>query len=103
MRPPSILDLVRAVTELAPAHPGIAVWWYARAGEPGAPPMLLVLEPRDGASPDTSLIAAELRRRLGPGAAAVRLHRGAAETHGLYRLLTAAGGPTATSPSGDSR
>lgn len=102
MRPPSILDLVHAVTELTPAHPEVAVWWYARTGEPGAPPMLLVLEARDGVRPDASLVEAELTRRLGPAAVAVRLHRGAGETRGLYRLLTAAGA-AASSPPGGSR
>lgn len=103
MRPPSILDLVHAVTELAPAHRAVAVWWYARAGEAEGPPMLLVLEPRDGARPDPSLIAAELARRLGPAAATVRLHRGAGETRALYRLLTVAAGAAASSPPGRPR
>jgi hypothetical protein len=103
MRPPNILDLVHVVTELAPAHPEVAVWWYARAGEAGAPPMLLVLEPRDGARPDASLIEAELARRLGPAAATVRPHRGAGETRALYRLLTADGAAMASSLPGGSR
>jgi len=92
MRQPSILDLVRAVTEVAPAHPEVAVWWYTRAAEPGAPPMVVVLEGREGARPDAARIGAELAERLGPGGAAVRLHGGAGETHALYRLLTAPAG-----------
>jgi hypothetical protein len=100
MRPPNILDLVHVVTELAPAHPEVAVWWYARAGEAGAPPMLLVLEARDGARADPSLIEAELARRLGPAAATVRPHRGAGEPRALYRLLTAAAGLASSLPGG---
>jgi hypothetical protein len=103
MRPPNILDLVHAVTELAPAHPEVAVWWYARAGEAGAPPILLVLEARDGVRPDPSLIEAKLARRFGAAAATVRPHRGAGETRTLYRLLTVASAAMASSPAGGSR
>lgn len=88
LRPPSILDLVAAVTELAPAHPEVAVWWYRRSAEPGAPPMLLVLQPREGPL-DPAPIAAELSRRFGPHRVTVRQHQGPGEPHALYRLLSA--------------
>ncbi len=89
MRPPTILDVVQAVTDVAPSHPQVAVWWYGRAETAGAPPVLLVLEPRKGASPDTAHIGSELTGRLGMKAVAIRMHRGAGETQALYRLLTA--------------
>jgi hypothetical protein len=89
MRTPTILDIVQAVTEVAPSHPELAVWWYERTGGAGASPGLLVLEARKGASPDTAHIRSELAGRLGTGAVAIRMHRGAGETQSLYRLLTA--------------
>jgi hypothetical protein len=89
MRPPTILDVVQAVTRLAPSHPEVAVWWYAR-GATGAPGGLLVLEPREGAHPDTASIGSELAGSLGPGMVTVRIHRGAAEGQARYRLLTPA-------------
>jgi hypothetical protein len=100
LRPASILDLVHAVTELAPSHPEVEVWWYARSGEPGMPAMLLVLQPRVGARPDASGIRGELARRLGPEALTVRLHQGAAETQSLYRVLTLKSQATAPLPGG---
>lgn len=94
MRPRSILDLVQAVSEIAHAHPEVAVWWYTRIAEPNAPPMQLVLLPRDGAGPDCDRIGAELGTRLGVGSVTVRLHRGPAEQRTLYRLLTSHPGGT---------
>jgi hypothetical protein len=98
MRTPTILDIVQAVTEVAPSHPELAVWWFERTsatGAPGAPPVLLVLEARKGASPDTAYIGSELAGRLGTGAVAIRMHRGAGETQALYRLLTSGDGRSA--------
>jgi hypothetical protein len=95
MRTPTILDIVQAVTEVAPSHPELAVWWYERTSVAGAPPVLLVLEARKGASPDTALIGSELAGRLGTGAVAIRMHRGAGETQALYRLLTSGDGRSA--------
>jgi hypothetical protein len=88
MRPASILDLVQAVSEIAPAHPDVAVWWYTRVAEPNTPPMQLVLQPRDGIGPDCGRIGAELAARIGAGLVTVRLHRGPMESRALYRLLT---------------
>jgi hypothetical protein len=90
MRRPTILDLVQAVIEVAPSHPEVAVWWYRRASVLGVQPVMVVLETRDGATPDTASIGAELARRLGPSAVAVRMHGGAGEEQELYRLLTVA-------------
>jgi hypothetical protein len=102
MRAPTILDIVHAVTEVAPSHPEVVVWWYARADEAGAPPALLVLEARDGVYPDTASIGSELAGRLGPGAVAVRRHSGADEAQAHYRLLTAGVGRAAAGPAGGS-
>jgi hypothetical protein len=96
MRPLSILDIVQAVTEVAPLHPELAVWWYERRGEANAPSAMVVLQAREGASPDPATIGSELERRLGPGAVAVRMHRGADETQALYRLLTSEVQPAAS-------
>jgi hypothetical protein len=90
MRTPTILDIVQAVTEVAPSHPEVAVWWHARAGMAGSSPVLVVLEAREGARPDTERIGSELAGCLGPAAVAIRMHRGAEEAPTLYRLLTAA-------------
>jgi hypothetical protein len=95
MRPPTILDIVQAVTDVAPSHPQVAVWWYGRAEMTGAAPVLVVLEARDGARPDTERIGSELARRLGPAAIAIRTHRGAGEAQTLYRLLTTGHGTPA--------
>jgi hypothetical protein len=91
MRPPTILDVVQAVTRLAPAHPEVAVWWFAPAAT-GAPGLMLVLEAREGALPDTASIGSELAARFGPGTVTVRVHRGVAEGQARYRLLTPAPG-----------
>jgi hypothetical protein len=96
MRAPSILDLVQAVTEIAPAHPEVAVWWYTRIAEPNAAPMLLVVQAKDGTGPDCGRIGAELATRFGAGSVAVRHHRGPVESRALYRLLTAASHPEGT-------
>lgn len=87
MRPPTILDVVQAVTRLAPSYPEVAVWWFAPAAT-GASRVLLVLEPRERALPDAASIGSELAGRFGPGAVTVRVHRGAAEEQARYRLLT---------------
>jgi hypothetical protein len=87
MRRPTILDLVQAVVEVAPSHPEVGVWWYRRASAVGVP-VMVVLETHDGATPDTTSIASELARRLGPSPVAIRMHEGAGEAQELYRLLT---------------
>jgi hypothetical protein len=102
MRSPTVLDIVQAVTHLAASHSEVAVWWYTRAGVAGAPAILLVLEPRDGALPDEASIGAALAARFGPEAVAVRMHRGAGETQALYRLLTAANASAAAGHAGGS-
>jgi len=96
MRTPTILDIIQAVTEIAPSYPEVAVWWYARADAVGARPAL-VLEARDGVAPDLASIGSELAGRVGP-AVAVRMHRDASEKQALYRLLTTADSRVAARP-----
>lgn len=100
MRRPSILDVLEAVTTVAPAHPEVRAWWYVPAarimtgavageapGEPGRP-VELVVEPRDGAEPDPSAIATELSDRLWRTRVAVRVRTATAEGEALYRLIS---------------
>ncbi|HEU4647715.1 MAG TPA: hypothetical protein VFS33_01550 [Gemmatimonadales bacterium] len=92
MRTPTILDVIRAVTEVAPLHPEVAVWWYVRASTEagnGARGVQVVLEARDGIPPDVARIGPELGQRLGGATVSARMHRGAAEAAPLYRVLTA--------------
>lgn len=91
MRAPTILDIVRAVTEVAPSHPEVAVWWYVRASTEagnGARAVQVVLEARDGIPLDVERIGPELGQRLGGATVSAHLHRGAAEAAPLYRILT---------------
>lgn len=102
-RTPTILDVIRAVTEVAPFYPEVAVWWYVRAStEPGngARAVQVVLEVRDSIPPDVARIGRELGQRLGGAMVSARLHRGAAETAALYRVLTASQSQPATGHSG---
>jgi hypothetical protein len=98
VKQPSILDVVRAVTELGSSHPEIRAWWYA-------PPKRLrlrgELEP-DGSrkqqvvdvaveassSADLDALAGELSRKLRGSPVSVRRFRGADEERQLYRLLS---------------
>jgi hypothetical protein len=92
MRIPTILDVVRAVTEVAPSHPEVAVWWYVRSSTEagnGARAVQVVLEARDGIPADVEQIGSELAQRLDGATVSARMHRGAAETAPLYRVLTA--------------
>jgi hypothetical protein len=116
MRPPTVLDIVQAVTEVAPSHPEVAVWWYTRAGEPrvgearvgearanetGASLVQIVLEARGGTQPDTAHIRSALAERLGTATLSVRLHRGGEEA-ALYRVLTIGDTRTAAGHAGGS-
>src|SRR3990172_6161031 len=109
MRQVRILDVLRAVTEVAPAHPEVEAWWYApprrlrlqgerprdargdacdgaRRGLEEAPAVVVVVEAGPAASPDCVGIAAELARWLPGSALSVRLHRAVAEKRRLFRL-----------------
>ena len=98
MRHAAILDVLKAVTDVAGRHPEIQVWWYAPArrlrlaGERTLGPsetfaLEIVVETAAPASVDCSSLAAELQRKLPGGEAiSVRLHRGAGEKLRLFRL-----------------
>ncbi len=100
MRRPNILDVVEAVTTVAPAHPEVSAWWYVPTGRivagavggdaPVEPGRLveLVVEPSDGVEPDLSAIGAELSGRLWRTPVAMRVRQATAEGEALYRLVT---------------
>ncbi len=114
MRQARILDVLRAVTEVAPAHPEVEAWWYApprrlrlrgerrrdaggdacgggsgaRGGSEGAPAVEVVVEAGSATSPDCVGIAAALARWLPGSPLSVRLHRAAAEERQLFRLVS---------------
>lgn len=92
-----ILDLLNAVSMVAPAHHDVAVWWYLPPGgsEPkteslglAGPPAEIVVEPVGGATPDLEAIRLRLTGQLGGRPVNVRPHGGEAERFHLYRLLT---------------
>jgi|SRR5215467_1304904 len=90
-----ILDLLNAVTTVAPAHDDIAVWWYRPPGGsstsdlmPDTQPAEVVVEPVGGAVPDLDAIRARLAGQLGGRPVTVRPHDGAGEQFHLYRLLS---------------
>jgi hypothetical protein len=97
MRPPSILDVVRAVREVVPAHPEVRAWWYApsrglppqgrRAGERADAAVEVIIE-TDTASVDLARIGSDLADRLRRGPVSVRRHRGNGEERQLYRLMS---------------
>jgi hypothetical protein len=92
-----ILDLLNAVSTVAPAYHDVAVWWYLPPGasepkteSPGlaGPPAEIVVEPVGGATPDLEAIRLRLTGQLGGRPVNVRPHAGEAERFHLYRLLT---------------
>ncbi len=103
MRHAAILDVLRAVTDVAARHPEIQVWWYAPArrlrlaGERTLGPsetfaLEIVVETATPESVDCSCLAVELQRKLpGSEAISVRLHRGAGEKLRLFRLKSREG------------
>jgi hypothetical protein len=99
VRQPSILDVVRAVTEVSPSHPEIRTWWYAPPkrlrlrGEleaDGSRTQQIVEVAVDAVSPsaDFDALASELSRKLRGSPVTVRTFRGADEERQLYRLLS---------------
>jgi len=89
-----ILDLLKAVSAVAPSHRDIAVWWYLPPGSANADPTsgadagAVVVEPVGGARPDLEAIRSRLVGQLGGRPVMVRPHEGQAERFHLYRLLT---------------
>jgi hypothetical protein len=99
MRQPSILDVLRAVREVALAHPEVRTWWYApvhRLRLQGALPsgpdearMEVAIEV-DKHGADLEGIAAQIAEQLRCGPVSVRPYRGAQEERQLYRLFSRA-------------
>jgi hypothetical protein len=92
-----ILDLLKAVSAVAPAHREVAVWWYLPPGsgntadrtfESGAVAAEVVVEPAGDVRPDLEVIRSRLVGQLGGRPVIVRSHGGEAERFHLYRLLT---------------
>jgi hypothetical protein len=92
-----ILDLLKAVSAVAPVHRDVAVWWYLPPGsanpadetpESGGATAEVVVEPVGGARPDLEAIRSRLVGQLGGRPVTVRPHRGESERFHLYRLLT---------------
>src|SRR5689334_2621697 len=95
MRPPRILDVLKAVTSVAAGFPHVTVWWYAPAAtqrlQQGAAPGFervpceVVVE-TDGGATDADLLGQALMRELAGYPVRVRLFSG--DSHGLFRLLS---------------
>ncbi len=89
-----ILDLLKAVSSVAPAYREVAVWWYLPPGAAEATaeiegvPAEVVVEPAEGARVDLEAIRSRLIGQLGGRPVVVRPHAGQAERFHLYRLLT---------------
>ena len=97
MRPPSILDVLRAVRDVVPAHPEVRAWWYApsrgsrlHGGRPGeeSDAALEVIIETDTPGADLARIGRDLADRLRRGPVSVRPHRGNGEERQLYRLMS---------------
>lgn len=94
MRRPNILDVVRAVTAVAPHYPEVMVWWYAPEPEltpggnhSGGGALEVVVETAGSRSPNFTGLATQLSERLRWQDVAVRAHRGRDEKR-LFRMLT---------------
>jgi hypothetical protein len=100
MRPPSILDVVRAVKAVAASHEDVRGWWYAPpkrlrlAGElpseRGERRVEIAVEGELQAA-DHEVIAAELSSALRGAAVRVRAYRGRHDDGHLFRLLSGDG------------
>ncbi len=107
MRPPSILDVVRAVKAVAAAHQEVSAWWYAppkrlrlageRPGEASKRQVEIAIEGRFGAE-TCDAIAREISRALrdtprdemgDETTVRVRPYRGPRDDGHLFRLLSA--------------
>jgi hypothetical protein len=100
MRPPSILDVVRAVKAVAAAHEEVGGWWYApakrlrlageRPASRDAHPVELAVEGELEPSAHAA-IASEVSRALRGAPVRVRAYRGKHDDGHLFRLLSADG------------
>jgi hypothetical protein len=97
MRPPSILDVVRAVKKVGAARDDVTGWWYAPpkrlrlSGERPEERYVEVAVEGDLGPGAGDAIARELSSALGGAAVRVRPYRGGLQDAHLYRLLSARG------------
>lgn len=86
----NVLDVVRAVTAVAPHHPEVAVWWYVpRLLE--NPNIELLVEVDAGKTADLDAIGREAGALLHNASVSVALHAGAVEERRLFRVLSRVG------------
>jgi len=83
----NVLDVVRAVTEVAPLHPGVAVWWYVPRLLHDPKIELLVEVDRDAAV-DIEQAARDVGSRLQHATIHVRPHPGADEERRLFKVVS---------------
>ncbi len=87
----NVLDVVRAVTEVAPDHPGVLVWWYVpRLLED--PKIELLVEVGPDNHEDLMAIARAVEARLPAATVTVAPHGGSNETRRLFRVLSSSRG-----------
>jgi hypothetical protein len=97
MRQLRVVDVVRAVQRIAPAHEDVQCWWYAparRVGPDAKPPVggragtceIVIDQVSSGAGSSCETIARELGELLGE--VSVRSHRGELEQGPLIRLVS---------------
>ena len=97
-RRPNVVDVVRAVQRIAPAHANVRAWWYAPSRRVGPdaksatdgrplPTVVVVERASPGAGSSCEAIARELAEILGD-VVVVREHRGELEHEPLIRLVS---------------
>jgi hypothetical protein len=88
----NVLDVVRAVTEVATSHPEIAVWWYVpRLLE--NPKIQLVVELEAGQQADLGAIATKIGAHLPDAHVSVVPYDGQREDRRLFRVLSKSSAP----------
>lgn len=100
MRRPSVLDVTRAIKEVAPSYPEIASWWYVPHVTPapssdlreprGEFQLEVVVRPAPDSATDSDRIGRDLTAKLWSTPVTVRLHQGEGEPQRLFRILSAA-------------
>ena len=95
MRRPNILDVVQAITEVAPAHPHVTTWWYApnpelmvRGDRFEDRALEIVVETAAAGEAYLGGVASEISGQLSGQPVTVRMHRGSQEEKKLFRMLT---------------
>jgi len=98
-RAPRILDVIRAVIEVAPAYPDVIAWWYAPPkrldvagnipdGPSRAGDLEIVVQRAPAGPPDRVSIARDLSVALPFSNVSVRAYRGPNEERALFRLFS---------------